>query len=551
MQIEPDQLPCIVIATDHAGTILFANRALNTLTGSTWVGRSLDELLPLPARIFAQTHIWPMLLRNGAINEVYMEVLDAHRNRVPVMANGVAVTTPEGTTYQWVLFVARERSRFENEIVAARSGADAAAAAHAKSERFVRTITDALPGFVAYCDPDLICRFVNATGASWFGRQAEDVVGGSISVLIGEHLFAANEPRMREALAGRPQEFERAARGRDGRPRHLQVRYIPDQPVPSAPPVGFFALIDDITSIRAAESEQRLAASVVENTLDAIMITATDGTIQSVNPAFTTITGYSAAEALGQTPSFFASVPKDSAVAEHAEVRRAGSWEGEVWNRRPDGEVFLAWQRTTAIPGTGDEPARYVSLFNDITERWRQDERLRRLALHDALTGLPNRALVVERISRLLGARRRESRVIAVLFIDLDGFKAINDTRGHHVGDVVLKVVAERLVKVIRSTDSAARLGGDEFVVLLDNPVSRPLVGTIAGRLIAAIRRPIEVDGITVTVGASLGIAMHPDDGATAAELISSADAAMYVAKAAGKDRLHFSSGDADHVAPK
>ena len=265
--------------------------------------------------------------------------------------------------------------------------------------------------------------------------------------------------------------------------------------------------------------------------------------ILSVNPAFTSITGYSAEEAIGQSPRILKSDRHDQAF--HAAVWRDiaidGIWQGQVWNCRKNGEAFLEWLTITRIPAPEGQPVRYISVFNDITELWRKDERIRHMAFHDALTGLPNRALLMERVDYQIAIAERERHPLAVLFLDLDRFKYVNDTLGHDIGDELLKAVAESLLALVRQSDTVARLGGDEFVILLNNPTSEAEVGHIADRIVAVINEPMKFrEDKTAQVGTSIGIAMYPSDGNTSAQLMKNADTAMYAAKRAGKNTYRF-----------
>jgi diguanylate cyclase (GGDEF)-like protein len=179
-------------------------------------------------------------------------------------------------------------------------------------------------------------------------------------------------------------------------------------------------------------------------------------------------------------------------------------------------------------------------VFHDITASWQISEKHRHLAFHDALTGLPNRTLLMERLERRIASSVREPQLIALLFIDLDGFKEVNDSLGHAVGDELLIAIARKLQALVRQSDTAARLGGDEFVIKLDNPANRDEVQHIAERVIAVINLPVEIQGYSVQMGGSIGIAMFPEHGNTAAALLECADAAMYEAKHAGKNRYRF-----------
>jgi diguanylate cyclase (GGDEF)-like protein/PAS domain S-box-containing protein len=537
-------LPCPVLITDEAGRILVINDGLLNLVGATlthWQQQSMEQLFAPASRIFLQTHVWPMLLHQGNVRELHLHITDTSQQRIPVLMNCQKGDFEGQKCYYWVFFVAQDRIRFETELLNARKRADAAAKALADSEHFMKTITDAMPGLVAYWDKDLRCLFANQPYLSWFGKTPAEIIGTPMIALLGEHLFTLNEPYIRGALAGNKQHFERTLTKADGSVVYTWANYIPDVDV-LGNVIGFFVLITDVTPLKAAESELKLAASIIHSTTEGIMVTDAHGVIQSVNPAFTAITGYTAEQALGQTPRLLKSgrhEPAFYAMVWHA-VETKGHWEGETWNRRQGGEIFLVWQSVTLLRESGDAPTRYVSVFNDITELWRKDERIRHLAFHDALTDLPNRLLLQERLQQLIAMTEREQRNVAVLFLDLDRFKLVNDTLGHGIGDELLQAVAKKLQALVRQSDTVARVGGDEFVVLLDNPANQDEVAHIASRIIETINEPMTFRGQMAQVGTSIGIAMHPLDGDTPDALLKSADTAMYAAKAAGKNTWRF-----------
>ena len=539
-----NHLPCPVLVTDGAGRMLAVNSELLELVGATtahWLQKTIENLVPPASRIFLHTHVWPMLMRDGAVHEIQLQLCDAQGKRIPVMVNSRKGSFEGLPCYYWVFFVALERSRFEAEVLAARNLAQASSLALVKNGRFIKTIADALPGLVAYWDRTLRCRFANRPYLEWFGKPPEAIVGNTMQELLGERLFALNEPHVLGALSGQAQQFERTLTKADGSTGYTLTNYIPDFDEAGSV-LGFFVLVSDVTRIKKSEVELKLAASVFSNTIEGIMVTDSDGIILSVNPAFTQITGYTATEAIGQPrrlletlqhdPGFFAALWDD--VATH------GRWEGETWNRRKNGDVFVEWQSITLIRDADNEPLRYVSVFHDVTERWQQNEHTRHLALHDGLTDLPNRHLLMERFHQLLMLSEREQRMLAVLFLDLDGFKLVNDTLGHDMGDEVLKSVAGKLVALVRKSDTVSRVGGDEFVILLDNPVSRDEVTHVASRIIELLNEPVEIRGQVARIGTSVGIAMHPADGDSAAQLMNNADAAMYIAKGAGRNTYRF-----------
>lgn len=305
-------------------------------------------------------------------------------------------------------------------------------------------------------------------------------------------------------------------------------------------------MLENITEKKAAEEELRLAASVYQNSSEGILVTDAAGIILSVNPAFTEITGYAEDEALGRKTSLLRSDrhgPEFYRSMWEA-LTKEGCWRGEVWNRRKDGEAYLEWLSINRIEASAGAPFRYVAVFHDITELRRKDEEIRHQAFHDALTGLPNRALMKDRLLHALERAKREGGRLAVIFIDLDRFKAINDGLGHDVGDLLLQEVARRIKSRMRTADTVARLGGDEFVVLMEDLQEAGDCASLAQELMAEIARPMELSGHAVEIRASMGMAFYPEDGTNPMELMKRADLAMYSAKAAGRNTYRFFQQD-------
>lgn len=297
-------------------------------------------------------------------------------------------------------------------------------------------------------------------------------------------------------------------------------------------------LRNEITERNKTEAQLRLAFAVLNSTSEGVMVTDESLQIISVNPAFSQITGYRKEEAIGQGSAILQSNHHDDLFYQQVTLalQTFGCWQGEVWNRRKTGEVFPAWQAINRVEAKDGHPACLVTVFRDISEQHEQNERMRFLAFHDALTGLPNRALLLDRLEQAVQRARRHRQLLAVLFIDLDGFKAVNDQHGHDAGDLLLQEVSRRICGLIRrGGDTVARLGGDEFVVLLEDIAHQDQVDLLVEQLINAISQPVILQGNSVRVGASIGISFGSVDGADAAGLIQHADAAMYVAKAEGK----------------
>ncbi|HGM5580054.1 TPA: EAL domain-containing protein [Pseudomonas putida] len=296
----------------------------------------------------------------------------------------------------------------------------------------------------------------------------------------------------------------------------------------------------DITERHLMQEKLQLAATVFENTAEGVLITDTEQRISAVNRAFSEITGYSELEALGQTPRLFASGQHDSAfyAAMWHQLTAEGHWQGEICNRRKNGECYPSWLTISAVRNNEHETTHFVAVFADISSLKHAQAKLDYQAHHDPLTGLPNRTLFESRLQAALTCPQASSRQGAVLFLDLDRFKHINDSLGHPVGDLLLKGIAQRLKDQVRDVDTVARLGGDEFIILLPG-LHRPSdASAIANKLLACFHAPVQAGEHEFFTSASIGISQYPQDGTDVATLIRNADAAMYRSKAKGRNRV-------------
>lgn len=286
----------------------------------------------------------------------------------------------------------------------------------------------------------------------------------------------------------------------------------------------------------------QLAERVIESSLEGIIITDPQLNIQFVNPAFTQLTGYQAEEVIGRSPSILSSGRHDAAFyrAMWSTLTSTGRWRGEIWNRRKGGELYLELLTITAIRDDDGQVTHYAGLFTDITQHRLNEERIRQLAYYDALTGLPNRRLLEDRLQHAIRHAHRKQQVLAVMFVDLDHFKAVNDSHGHATGDHLLTEISTRLQSCLREDDTLARLGGDEFIVLLPELDSSEHATRVARRLIEANARPYRCGDALLRVGSSIGISLYPLDGETASSLMEGADEAMYQAKAAGRNQFRL-----------
>ncbi|HZX33649.1 MAG TPA: EAL domain-containing protein [Rhodocyclaceae bacterium] len=291
-----------------------------------------------------------------------------------------------------------------------------------------------------------------------------------------------------------------------------------------------------------ALKDLQLAAKVFEESKEGILITDPDRNILAANRSFTAITGYSEAEVIGLNPRFLKSDRHDPSFYDDmwASINQTGQWMGEIWNRRKDGELFPALQSISAVRNGQGVVTHYLGILADITHRKESEERIRYLTQHDALTGLANRSLLVDRLDQAIIHARRSDRRVAAILLDVDRLKVINDSLGHGAGDQILLAIGQRLQERIRPGDTLARVAGDEFMVVLADVASENDVSTWARRLLGAVAAPMPIDGQEVVVTASLGVALFPKDGESAEILLKNADAAMYRVKELGRNSVQF-----------
>lgn len=310
--------------------------------------------------------------------------------------------------------------------------------------------------------------------------------------------------------------------------------------------IGLHGTVQDVTERKKVEAEMARLSSAIRHVADSIFITDRHGVIEFVNPAFESVTGFSAAEAIGRRPDLVKSGMHDRAFYERlwSTILSGQAFRDVLTNRRKDGTLYFEEKSITPIRDEYGQITHFVSTGRDITERVRTQEHLHHLAYHDALTGLPNRSAFRDRLRQAVALAGRHRQSLAVLFIDLDRFKEINDDLGHAIGDGLLREVAERLHSGLRVADTVARLGGDEFAVILESAGQRDEIERVAAKLLAALAVPIVVDGHPLKVTASLGAAVFPDDAADDGDLLKKADTAMYRAKRSGRDQLCFYSDE-------
>ncbi len=406
----------------------------------------------------------------------------------------------------------------------------------AASERELRSILDNMQD--TYYRTDVEGRIVRAS------KSAEKLLGYPIEQLIGRRLAdlycdpgARDEfLRVLDANGGAVSQFEARLRRGDGTAIWVSTnaQYYRDT---AGRVAGVEGTTRDITEQRRAHEQLRLAARVFECAAEGIVVTDGALAILSVNPAFAEMTGIDAAQAAGRKLAEFA----DGAAGEDLEPRlrgelaQRGQWSGEVRARRADGSGFPSWLSVSTVWDGAGEPTHRVATFSDITERKASHARMAFLAHHDPLTQLPNRLLLRDRVDQAIQRAARSGTTLALLFVDLDDFKRVNDTFGHQTGDSLLREIAGRLAHCVRDTDTVSRHGGDEFVIALPDLTDVGVVERVARCIAERVSAPLHAGGVEVRVSCSIGVALYPGDGEDCDALVQRADASMYAAKRAGR----------------
>ena len=383
-------------------------------------------------------------------------------------------------------------------------------------------------------------------------RAFEEYLGVPRHELIGKHVFEV-APGARaesyhdadlEGLPGRGRvAYEASVDHADGERRDVLFHKSAFH-ARSGEVAGIVGVMTDLSAQKRIEREYRLAASVFDHAAEAITITDDTPVILKVNRAFTQITGFSAAEVVGKNPSLLSSGRQDRAfyAGMWQRLREEGYWFGEIVNRRKNGEDFPEMLSITAVRDENGRPANYIGIFTDLSQAKDAEAKIERLSLYDALTELPNRTLFVDRLRQGIAHADRRQTPVGVLLIGLDGLRRINDTMGYDVGDQVLRLVAGRLQGVLRSGDTVARYMSDQFAVALSELHDAPDAGTVAANVLHELAQPLAVGGKELVIGAHIGVAIYPRDGADPAALIHGADVAMHHAKREGRNLYQFFS---------
>jgi diguanylate cyclase (GGDEF)-like protein/PAS domain S-box-containing protein len=318
-------------------------------------------------------------------------------------------------------------------------------------------------------------------------------------------------------------------------------------------PLRSTGTVQDITQLKLAEEAIQLYANVFEHSGEAILISDSTNHILAVNPAFTRLTGYSIDEIRGKNPSILSSgqTPVETYQAMWTALQASGYWQGEIVDRRKDHSIYPKWISISAVRDIEGNTTHYIASFTDITARKRAEAQISQLAYHDALTGLLNRFSLQGQLEQAMAMARRDQHELAVMFLDLDRFKAINDTMGHAVGDSLLNITAHRLNDSVRDSDIVARLGGDEFVVVLTEVDDAAAAAHVADKILHALAQPYRIGESELHSTASIGIAFYPNDGTDGETLMKNADTAMYHAKSLGRNNVQFFTPEMNRLAVK
>ena len=418
---------------------------------------------------------------------------------------------------------------------------------HAISEARYRDISISMADWIWEVDAQGIYTFVDSNVTNLLGYEPHELLGKSPFEFMPADEAKRVGARFAEIIGNMApiEDLENWNYTRNG---HLVCLLTNGVPIIDAQGnlLGYRGVDKDITEKKLANDQLQRFKKIIDSANEAIVVTDLGGVIVDINPAYERITGYTRDEIIGATPAKLKSDRHDKAFyqAMWQAIGTDGCWEGEVWDRRKNGEVFPKWLSINALYNTQGQATHYVGTFSDISEKKKAEENLLNLAYYDPLTHLPNRSHFRERLMHDLATAARRGDKLALLFIDLDRFKYVNDTYGHAAGDRLLSIVAERLKQRLREEDTIARLGGDEFTVILTGLKTTDSVPLTAQQIVDILYEPITLHDQEVRVGGSVGIAVYPDDGSDYETLSKKADMAMYQAKAEGRNTYQFFSSD-------
>lgn len=523
-----------LLISDEEGVIVMLNRQSASMLGyaeNELLGQSIEILVPERFRarhpaLRAQFSASPAARLMGACREIQARRKDGSIFDVDISLS--SIQTDQGLFFASALRDVTQRKQEKLEL-----------------QKF--------KAIIASTDDAIFTKTLDGNIDSWnhgaekiFGFTGQEVIGKPMSMLLPfDHLEEEGKILSRIARGERVDRFESVYRCKDGRLINASVTISPILDLNDRV-VAASVIVRDITENKRAEANLRIAATVFESQ-EGILITDATSKVLRVNQAFTRTTGYSAEDIVGRKPSILKSGRHDAAFYTEMweQINRTGTWQGEIWDRRKSGEIYPKWLIITAVRGDDGAVTHYVGTHIDITLRKSAEDEIKHLAFYDPLTQLPNRRLLLDRLRQALtiGARRRQQG--AVLFLDLDKFKILNDTLGHDMGDLLLQQVAGRLLTCVRESDTVARFGGDEFVVMLGElsnnaDEAAAQVGRVAEKILTSLNLPFQLAGHSYRSTPSIGIALFTDHEISADELMKRADIAMYQAKTMGRNAIRF-----------
>ncbi len=407
-------------------------------------------------------------------------------------------------------------------------------------EKYSSILKNAAESILTFNDEGKI-KTTNPAAALLFDYPEEELLGMNITRLIPEWnriKFEFNEDEKIAQYAGASFVFGTKRYGDT-----FQIEFTLGRPI-FANKRQWLLIIRDITERKKAEEGLRLMGKIFHGSTDAIVITNINSKIIDANESFSTITGYEKEIVLGKNPTFLFSHKHNAQFYFHLRrtLVKSGAWSGEVWTKRKNDEIYPIWLSLYSVKDENNATTHFVGIFSDITTRKAAENQLKQLAHYDPLTGLPNRTQFTERLKWTIEVAHRDNQQAALMFLDLDRFKLINDTLGHQAGDQLLIEVAKRMTDCVREVDTVSRLAGDEFTIILNNVKSPEEAGQVSKKILEAFKIPIQLEGRDVFASTSIGITLYPNDGTTANQLIKNADTAMYHAKERGRNNFQYFS---------
>jgi diguanylate cyclase (GGDEF)-like protein/PAS domain S-box-containing protein len=542
-----DATPDAILISDKNGIITFVNHQAAVLLGyekSQLINQCIDNLLPYR---FLASHA---LLRKKFIENPSFRPMGMSRSVLALCNDGseipvdICLSFIQTDTGILVVSALRDVSwqkKIESDLRI--------------SEQRFRLMADASPSMIWITDLQGTPSFVNKTWLDFTGISLDKALTheGWNQAIHDDDKESAFRLYYKKTINGKHHiTTEYRLKRADG-----NWRWILDNGVPFYDEhhvfCGYIGSAIDITERKQAEVDFRIAATAFESQ-ESLVITDTQSIILRINKAFTESTGYTEAEAVGQKISLLKSGRHDAAFYEKmwVDILDKGSWQGEIWDRRKNGEIYPKWLSITGVKDEQGIVTHYVGTHVDITERKAADNEIKKLAFYDPLTNLPNRRLLQERLKHGINVARREGKKLALLMLDLDRFKAVNDSFGHLAGDELLQQVAGRITARLRDVDLVARLGGDEFMVLLEDMSHPDDAVRVAEEIIMTLSQPFDLSqSVNVKIGASIGISIYSDHGDSSELLIDHADIALYKAKEAGRGCFAYFSADLTAAAQK